>query len=213
MIGRQREHEGPEDLVRRLIDEGIHDPRLLAAFRRVPRRTFVPTDQAWLAYVDGPVPIGHDQVTTQPSLIGHMVEALRLRGHERVLEIGTGLGFQTAILANLCREVYSVEWFADLAEQARDNLERAAIQNAFVVSGDGTLGLAGHAPYDAIITCAAAPRVPPRLVEQLAEGGRLVHPLAGADGEEVLAYRKRGGVLVAPRRIVHAYFVPMKGSA
>jgi protein-L-isoaspartate(D-aspartate) O-methyltransferase len=99
-----------------------------------------------------------------------------------------------------------------LAEQARGNLEAAAIRNALVVSGDGTLGLAEHAPYDAIITCAAAPRVPPRLVEQLAEGGRLVHPLGGADGEEVLAYRKRGGALLVERRIVHAYFVPMKGS-
>ena len=201
--------DGPEDLVRRLVDEGIQDVRLLAAFRSVDRRSFVPPDQATLAYVDGPVPIGHDQVATQPSLVGHMVQALRLDGSERVLEIGTGLGFQTAILAMLCREVYSVEWFPDLADQARRNLEATAIRNAFVVCGDGTLGLSEHAPYDAVITCAAAARVPVSLVEQLAEGGRLVHPLGRGHGEEVLAYTKRGGALVVDRRIVYAYFVPM----
>lgn len=210
----KREELGrPEDLVDRLVGEGIRDPRLLAAYRRVPRSTFVPREWAHLSYLDVPVPIGHDQVTSQPSLIALMVDALRLDGRERVLEVGTGLGFQTAILAMMCREVYSIEWFAALAEQARRNLETAQIRNAFVVAGDGTLGLPEHAPYDGIITCAAAARVPDALVRQLVDGGRLVHPRGPSGNEEVLAYRKKGSSLVVDHRVVHASFVPMMHGA
>lgn len=209
-MGKAPEELGaPDDLVGALIAQGIDEPRLLDAYRRVRRRGFVPAEFAHLAYEDEPIPIGHAQVTTQPSLVGRMVAALQLEGTERVLEIGTGLGFQTAVLATLAREVYSVERIAALAEQARANLAAAGITNATVVVGDGTRGLPEHAPYDAIITCAASPRVPPALVEQLAPGGRLVHPLGPGGDEEVIAYRKRGESLSPDRRVVHAYFVPM----
>jgi protein-L-isoaspartate(D-aspartate) O-methyltransferase len=119
------------------------------------------------------LPIAHDQVTTQPSLLALMVQALGLHGDERVLEIGTGLGFQAAILARLCREVVSIEWFADLGEQARKNLEAVGIANVTVVVGDGSVGLPERAPYDRIVVAAAAPGVSQALVAQLAEGGRL----------------------------------------
>ncbi len=203
---------GSERLARMLVDEGITSPRVLEAFRRVQRESFVPLEGGALAYRDVAVPIAHEQVTTQPSLVARMVEALDLGGGEKVLEIGTGLGFQTAILASLCREVYSVEWYADLAEQARRNLEAAGIHNVHVIVGDGTQGLAEHAPYDAIVTCAAAERVPPPLAHQLGEGGVLVHPLGPGGDEEVLAYRKHHGALVVERLVTRAFFVQMVGA-
>jgi protein-L-isoaspartate(D-aspartate) O-methyltransferase len=151
--------------------QGIGDRRVIAAFRTIPRARFVPPAAAHLAYVDEPIRIPHGQVTTQPSLIARMVQALRLAGSERVLEVGTGLGFQAAILAMLARDVVSVERFADLAEQARANLEAVGLGHVRVVVGDGTLGGAGHAPYDAIVVAAAAPHIPEPLIEQLAPGG------------------------------------------
>jgi protein-L-isoaspartate(D-aspartate) O-methyltransferase len=123
------------------------------------------------AEADEPIPIGHDQVTTQPSLVARMVAALELSGDERVLEIGTGLGYQAAILGALSREVYSIERLPDLAAHARDNLRAAGLDNVVVLVGDGTLGLPAHAPYDAIVVAAAAPVIPPTLVEQLREAG------------------------------------------
>jgi protein-L-isoaspartate(D-aspartate) O-methyltransferase len=195
-----------------LVTEGVCGSRVVDAFRRVPRDAFVPAERSVLAYEDVPIAIGHEQVTTQPSLVARMVEALDLAGRDRVLEIGTGLGFQTAILACLCRDVYSVEWYPDLAEQARRNLEAAGFRNAHVIVGDGTQGLPEHAPYDAIVTCAAAERVPPPLVRQLVEGGTLVHPLGPGGDEDVMAYRKRAGALVVERVVTPAYFVPMVGA-
>jgi protein-L-isoaspartate(D-aspartate) O-methyltransferase len=200
-----------EELVRILQVEGIHDRRVLEAFRRVRREQFVPLAHVLHAYEDRPIPIGRDQVTTQPSLIARMVEALRLRGDERVLEVGTGLGFQTAILAVLAGEVYSIERFAELAEQARRNLEVAGVGRATVMVGDGTMGLAAHAPFSAIVIAAAAPQVPAPLVEQLEEGGRLVHPVGPGGSEMVTAFRKEGGALVEEARLVPAYFVPLVG--
>ena len=202
----------PEDLVRALGTEGIRDPRVLGAFRAVPRAGFVPATAAHHAYLDQPIRIPHGQVTTQPSLIARMVQALRLEGTERVLEVGTGLGFQTAILALLAREVVSVERFPDLAEQARANLEAAGLGQVTVVVGDGTLGVPEHAPYHAIVVAAAAPRVPVPLVEQLADGGRLVHPVGPGGNELVTAFHKQGGRLVADARLTPAYFVPLVGA-
>ena len=150
----------PEDLVRALRAEGIRDRQILAAFRAVPRARFVPPEAAGQAYLDAPVRIPHGQVTTQPSLIARMVAALKLRGSERVLEVGTGLGFQTAILARLAGRVVSVERFPDLAAQARANLTAAGVAGVTVVVGDGTLGVPEHAPYQAIVVAAAAPEVP-----------------------------------------------------
>src|SRR5206468_2285096 len=155
----------------------------------VPRAGFVPVESVAEAYRDAPVPIAHDQVTTQPSLVARMVEALELTGRERVLEVGAGLGWQTALLAWLAAEVFAVERFADLAREARANLERQAGTAARVVVGDGSEGLAEHAPYDAIIVAAAFPTVPPPLVAQLAEDGRLVQPIGPGGAEDVMLFR------------------------
>jgi len=202
----------PDQLVRVLEQEGIKDPRVLDAFRRLRREQFVPLAHALNAYEDRPIPIARDQVTTQPSLIAKMVEALRLSGSERVLEVGTGLGFQTAILALLAGEVHSIERFPELADQARRNLAVARIDGPNVVVGDGTLGLPAHAPFDAIVIAAAAPRVPAPLVDQLADGGRLVHPVGPGGKELVTVFRKDSGRLVEEAQLVRAYFVPLVGA-
>jgi protein-L-isoaspartate(D-aspartate) O-methyltransferase len=199
-----------EDAARRA---GVRDARVLAAFRKIPRRQFVPDAYAQRADRDEPIPIGHGQVTTQPSLVARMLEALELSGPERVLEIGTGFGYQTAILATLAREVYSVERFADLANQARANLDRAGIRAPTVVTGDGTRGLPEHAPYEAIVVAAAAPNVPLALVEQLAVGGRLVQPIGRGGNERVTKFRKRDGRLVTEGTVTAAFFVPLVGGA
>ena len=202
----------PEDLIRVLRAQGIRDRRVLAAFGAVPRAAFVPPAAAGQAYVDGPIRIPHGQVTTQPSLIAKMVAALGLSGTERVLEVGTGLGFQTAILARLAGEVISVERFPALAEQARANLAAARASRVTVVIGDGTLGIPDHAPYQAIVVSAASPSVPGPLVEQLAPGGRLVHPVGPGGREQVTAFHKEGDQLVADARLTAAYFVPLVGA-
>jgi protein-L-isoaspartate(D-aspartate) O-methyltransferase len=202
----------PEDLVRALRAEGIRDRRVLAAFREVPRARFVPPAAAGQAYLDEPIRIPHGQVTTQPSLIARMITALRLSGSERVLEVGTGLGFQTAILARLAREVVSVERLHDLAIQARANLAAAGLGRLRVVVGDGTLGVPEHAPYQAIVVAAASPQVPGPLVEQLAPGGRLVHPVGPGGREQVTAFHKQADRLVADAWLTRAYFVPLVGA-
>jgi protein-L-isoaspartate(D-aspartate) O-methyltransferase len=206
-------HRGsPQDLVRVLRAEGIRNHRVLAAFGEVPRARFVPPAAAGQAYLDAPIRISHGQVTTQPSLIARMVAALKLRGSERVLEVGTGLGFQTAILAQLAREVVSVERFADLAAQARANLVAGGLDRVTVVVGDGTLGVPEHAPYHAIVVAAASPRIPPPLIEQLAPGGRLVHPVGPGGHEKVTAFHKEADQLVTDAQLTPAYFVPLVGA-
>lgn len=188
---------------------GVHSEHVLEALRRVPRERFVPEPWQARANIDVPVPIPDGQVTTQPSLVARMVEALQLEGSERVLEVGTGLGYQAAILAMLCRDVFSIERFGDLAAQARRNLTDAGITNVTVVVGDGTLGLAEHAPFDAIIVAAAAPQVPHALVEQLAEGGRLVQPIGPGGAELVTAFHRERGTLVTDGPVIPASFVPL----
>lgn len=178
---------------------------------RVPRANFVPPAQTDLAYLDVPVPIAHEQVTTQPSLVARMVEALELQGGERVLEVGSGLGWQTALLATLAAEVWSVDRWPDLAAAAAANLAAGGIANAHVVAGDGSEGLADHAPYDAILVAAAFPRVPPPLVEQLAPGGRLVQPIGPGGREDVVLFTKEGDRLVRRRSVSGAYFVRLYG--
>jgi protein-L-isoaspartate(D-aspartate) O-methyltransferase len=188
---------------------GVRDERVLNAIAAVPRADFVPAQYARYAAVDAPIPIPHDQVTTQPSLVARMVEALALTGDERVLEIGTGYGWQTALLARLAREVFTVERFADLAETARTAL--AGRDNVTVVVGDGSEGLAQHAPFDAILVAAAFPIVPTPLAEQLAEGGRLVQPIGHGGDEDVVLFQKRRGALRQVRRISGAHFVRLHG--
>jgi protein-L-isoaspartate(D-aspartate) O-methyltransferase len=192
--------------------EGIRDRRVLAAFRAIPRALFVPAEAVGQAYLDEPIRIPRGQVTTQPSLIAAMVAALGLTGGERVLEVGTGLGFQTAILARLARQVVSIERLADLAAQARANLAAAGVGRVTVVVGDGTLGVPEHAPYQAIVVSAASPWVPGPLVEQLTDGGRLVHPVGPGGHEQVTAFSRQADRLVVDARLVPARFVPLVGA-
>lgn len=201
-----------EDLVRTIAAEGVRDPRLLQALREVPRAAFVPPDLVAYAYVDEALPIPHGQVTTQPSLVARMVEALGLTGAEAVLEIGTGYGFQTALLARLARFVWSIERWPDLAAAARTALSRQGITNVAIMVGDGTLGWPEHAPYEAILVSAAFPRVPPPLIEQLAPGGRLVQPIGPGGAEEVVLFEKGPRGLRRRRTVTPACFVRLYGA-
>src|SRR5918994_5506207 len=201
----------PEDLVRTITEEGVRDPRLLEALRAVPRADFTPTTLAEQAYEDKPLPIPHDQVTTQPSLVARMVEALGLAGSEWVLEVGAGYAWQTALLARLCGFVWAVERFGDVAEAARRNLARFSVTNAEVVTGDGTKGLPEHAPYDAALVAAAFPSVPKPLEEQRAAGGRLVQPVGPGGREEVVLFEKGTQGFVQRRTITRARFVRLHG--
>jgi protein-L-isoaspartate(D-aspartate) O-methyltransferase len=189
----------------------VRDERVLEAFRRVPRAGFVPAESIGRAYADEPLPIPHAQVTTQPSLVAKMIEALELGGDERALEVGTGHGFQTALLAELAGAVWSVERSPDLAEAARDNLRRYGARDVEVAVGDGTLGFPEHAPYDAIVVAAAFPRVPEPLADQLAAGGLLVHPVGPGGREDVALFERGPRGLVRVRSLTGAHFVRLVG--
>ena len=201
-----------EDLARAAVAAGVHDERVLEALREVPRAGFVPPDLAERAYLDLPLRIPHGQVTTQPSLSAKLIEALGLSGSERVLEVGTGYGFQTALLAHLSRFVWSIERWLDIAATARDNLARHSVSNVEVIVGDGTAGLPERAPFDAILISAAFPRVPPPLSEQLAPGGRLVQPIGSGGNEEVVLFDKGPQGLVRRRAVSLARFVKLYGT-
>jgi protein-L-isoaspartate(D-aspartate) O-methyltransferase len=175
----------------------------------VPRASYVPHESVGEANRDRAIPIGSDQVTTQPSLVAAMVEALALRGRERVLEVGTGLGYQAAILSRLAREVWTVERRPELATAAAANLAAEGVDNVRVREGDGSDGLAEHAPYDAIVVAAAHPLVPAPLVAQLAPGGRLVQPIGPSGSEDVTLFRRTGDRLESVRVVIGAHFVPL----
>jgi protein-L-isoaspartate(D-aspartate) O-methyltransferase len=191
---------------------GVRDRHVLEALAEVDRAGFVPEDQRREATRDVPVPIALGQVTTQPSLVAVMLEALALSGRERVLEVGSGLGFQTALLGRLAREVWSVELRPALAAAAAANLAAGGVENAVVVLGDGSRGLPEHAPYDAIVVAAAYPRVPPPLAEQLVDGGRLVQPIGPSWADDVTLFiRDADGRLVSERSLTRASFVALHG--
>jgi protein-L-isoaspartate(D-aspartate) O-methyltransferase len=191
---------------------GVRDDRVLEALAAVRREAYVPEGFEAAAAADRPIPIGGGQVTTQPSLVATMVEALELRGGDRVLEVGTGLGYQAAILARLAREVWTLERRPELAEVARANLAAEGVGNVHVAVGDGSCGLPDHAPYDAIVVAAAHPHVPPPLVRQLAVGGRLVQPIGPSGAEDVTLFRRTADRrLVRVRSVTRAYFVPLYG--
>jgi len=201
-----------EDLVRTIVAADVRDGRLIDAFREVPRAGFVPTELAERAYLDRPLTIPHGQVTTQPSLSAKMIEALALTGPERVLEVGTGYGFQTALLAHLSGFVWSVERFLDVAATARENLARHGVENVAVIAGDGTRGLPEHAPYDATLVSAAFTSVPPPLAEQLAAGGRLVQPVGSGGREAVVLFEKGSEGLECRYTVTGAHFVKLYGT-
>jgi protein-L-isoaspartate(D-aspartate) O-methyltransferase len=172
---------------------GITDEHVLLAMATVPRHEFVPAFWINQAYVDEPLPIGHGQTISQPYIVAAMVASLALTGSEVVLEIGTGCGYQAAVVSLLAREIHTVEILPDLAQSAAERLQRLGYANAHVHSGDGTLGWREFSPYDAILIAAAAPTVPEPLLQQLAEGGRLIAPVGEEDKQELQLITKREG--------------------
>ncbi len=199
----------------RMVDEqimarGIQDERLLDALRRLPRHWFVPAEYAHIAYSDSPLPIGKGQTISQPYIVALMTEQLDLVGDENVLEVGTGSGYQAALLALLARQVHTIERHAVLAEKAMDVLGKLGFTNVLVHVGDGSLGLPEYAPFQAIMITAAAPRVPKPLIDQLADGGRLVLPEGGAGGQMLDRWRKLGNEFTQ-EHIAPVAFVPLRG--
>lgn len=193
-----------------IAGRGLRNPRLLEAFRAVPRHLFVPLPVRNRAYSDGPVPIGHDQTISQPYIVALMTALLGLQGDENVLEIGTGSGYQAAILARLSRVVHTIERFATLAETAAKTLADLGYDNVIVHVGDGSMGWPEAAPYDAMIVTAAAPFPPEPLQDQLAEGGRLVIPVGGRQGQDLQLWTRENSVL-AFENIIPVSFVPLRG--
>jgi protein-L-isoaspartate(D-aspartate) O-methyltransferase len=169
-----------------LVARGLYDPRLLAAFRTVPREAFVAPELAADAYRDQPLPIGEGQTISQPYVVALMIDLARVGPGDRVLEIGTGSGYSAAVLAQMAGEVYSVERFPELAERAAERLAVLGYAGVHVRCGDGTLGWPEHAPYDAIVVMAGGPQVPPALKRQLMIGGRLVVPVGPVFDDQVL---------------------------
>jgi protein-L-isoaspartate(D-aspartate) O-methyltransferase len=188
-----------EDVLRRrmVVDQirrrGVRDERVLAAMEEIPRHLFVPSAIRAKAYDDGPLPIGEGQTISQPFIVAEMTEALRLTGVEKVLEIGTGSGYQTAILAKLARRVVTVERIPSLASDAARRLRDLGFANVEFVTGDGTLGCPAHAPFDRILSAAASPSVPPPWLEQLEEGGIIVLPVGGRFSQDLMRVTKSGG--------------------
>jgi protein-L-isoaspartate(D-aspartate) O-methyltransferase len=177
-------------VTRQLQARGIRDARVLSAMRRVPRHLFVSQDQQDQVYGDFPLPIGEDQTISQPFMVATMLADLRLRGKERVLEVGTGSGYNAALLGELATTVISIERIASLAERARELITQLGYKNVRIEIGDGTLGWQEGAPYDGIIVTAGAPRVPTALLNQLAVGGRLVIPVGGRFGQVLEIHTK-----------------------
>src|SRR5260370_3835695 len=190
---------------------GIHDQRVLAAMSKVPRHEFVSPEHWDDAYADHPVPIGEQQTTSQPYIIACMLQAAEVAPQDRVLEIGSGSGYQTALLAELAAQVFAVERHPTLAANARSTLEGRGYRNITLMTGDGSVGWPEQATFDAIIVAAAAPRVPPALVEQLAGGGRLVVPVGDSQQQALQLYRKSPDGTVTVHSLEGCRFVPLIG--
>jgi protein-L-isoaspartate(D-aspartate) O-methyltransferase len=188
---------------------GVRDPRVLAALAAVPRAPFVPGGRGRDADRDAPLAIGEGQTTSQPSLVASMLESLELRGDEHVLEIGTGTGYQAALLAHLAGRVHTVERHPRLADAARRNLADLGLTDVEVVTADGTRGLPEAAPFDAVILAAAAEALPEGLAAQVVPGGRVVAPLGPSGRQQVVVHEQRDGRLEVVRRTTHVRFVPL----
>ena len=198
-------------LIEELQDKGIKDLALLRAIDTVPRHLFVPSTVRHRAYEDSALPIGSGQTISQPYVHARSVEQLMLTGNEKVLEIGTGSAYQTALLSHLAAQVFSVERYRELLDKARPLLQQANVRNVSLSLGDGTLGWREYAPYDGIVVSAGAPHVPQALEDQLAEGGRLLIPIGDKEEQMLTLFIKRGGRLER-RDITPVRFVPLIGA-
>jgi len=202
----QRECMIAEQIARR----GLHEPRLLDAMRAVPRHLFVPQEYRHAAYEDGPLPIGYGQTISQPYIVALMTDLLRLQGNERVLDVGTGSGYQAAILGMMAGEVHTIEYVPELATRAGKLFKELGVDNVHLHIGDGSLGWPASAPYHGILAAAAAPQAPRALLEQLADGGRLVLPVGGR-GLQQLEVWKRKRDKYETDSILSVAFVPLRG--
>ena len=198
-------------LVEALQDSGISNLAVLRAFEQTPRHLFVPSGVRHRAYEDSALPIGSGQTISQPSVHARYLQLLGLKGTETVLEIGTGSGYQTVLLSHLAARVFSIERVPELLERARDVIAECGVRNVSLMLGDGTLGWRAHAPYDAILVSAAAPDVPAPLLEQLADGGRMIVPIGDME-VQLLAMFTRDGDRVERRDIAPVRFVPLWGT-
>ena len=194
-----------------LLSRGITDPRVIDAMERVPRQRFVPSDQRPWAFEDRPLSIGYRQTISQPYIVAFMTQALNLDSDARLLEIGTGSGYQTAVLAEVARQVYSIEIVPELADQAKKTLSELGYQNVLLREGDGYMGWTEHAPFDAIMVTAAPDHIPQPLVDQLAVGGRMIIPVGENRQALILLTRTERGV--TEETVLPVRFVPMTGEA
>ncbi len=209
----------PEDVTQqrtRMVEEqlrqrGIRDERVLAAMARVPREKFVAPEFAREAYADSPIPIGAGQTVSQPYMVAAMAEALELRPSDRILEVGTGTGYEAAVLAELGAEVWTIERHVELADKSRQILLELGYANVHVMQGDGSLGLPEQAPFDKIVVAAGAPQVPPSLVAQLAEGGIMAVPVGDRGQQQLQVAQKIGGKKVVSSHVL-CCFVPLIGA-
>ena len=195
---------------RQLLQRGMRDERVLAAFGKVPREAFVPADLAEAAYDDHPLPIGESQTISQPYVVALMAEAARIDPGARVLEVGAGSGYAAAILAELAKEVVTIERHGSLATKAREALQRLGYSNVTVIEGDGSLGWQARAPYNAIVVAAGAPAPPESLKDQLADGGRLVIPVSVNSHQDLKVITRRGGTF-EEESLGGVRFVPLLG--
>jgi protein-L-isoaspartate(D-aspartate) O-methyltransferase len=197
-------------LVEALREKGIRDLAVLRAFEQTSRHQFLPTGLRHRAYEDSPLPIGNGQTISQPSIHARYLELLRLTGHERVLEVGTGSGYQTVLLAHLVEQVFTIERVPALYQLARGAIQRAGAANVSMLLGDGTLGWREYAPYDAILVSAGAPSVPEPLLAQIAEGGRMLVPVGTREDQQLVMYQRSNGQ-VEPKELGPVRFVPLLG--
>ena len=204
--------EAREAMVAEQIEaRGVSDERVLNAMRSVPRHLFVPSARRNRAYDDTPLPLGEGQTISQPYIVAWMTELLEVAEGDTVLEVGTGSGYQAAILGVLAREVYTIERIGSLARSARDLLERLGFENVEVVEGDGSRGLEEHAPYDEILVAAGSPGIPDALVKQLKDGGRMVIPVGPSTMQMLMLVEKQGS-RVKSREVGSCVFVPLLGT-
>jgi protein-L-isoaspartate(D-aspartate) O-methyltransferase len=200
-----------ERLVDTLREKGINDLSVLRAFEMTPRHAFVPTGLRHRAYEDAPLPIGNGQTISQPFVHAMYLQLLKLKGTERVLEIGTGSGYQTVLLAHLSAQVFSIERIGALLQQAQENIRNTGVNNVSLLMGDGTIGWREYAPYDAILVGAGSPTIPQPLVDQLADGGRLLIPVGDRDEQKLVLIRNTNGK-VEQQDVAPVRFVPLVGS-